>query len=174
MLGAKADDTRSGAGGQTAGRADRSWVLWLVVAAVGVHIIEEYTLNFDGWALRALGAPVSWQDFHLVNAGVIVYCVACAVVGWRWPAFALSSAALVMLNAAGFHIAFSLVLGLYSPGAVTSALLFLPAGAAAYRAAALDGVLTRRAVVWSVVIGLAWHAFLGGVFWLKYFAPVYP
>lgn len=146
----------------------------MIVAAIGVHVIEEYALNFTGWASRALAAPVTWQDFHLVNAGVAAFAIACAVLGWRAPAFSLSSAALVMLNAAAFHGGASLISGQYSPGTASALLLFLPAGAAAYAAAARDGVLTRRVVVLSLAGGLLWHAFLGGVFYLKYFAPLYP
>lgn len=152
---------------------DRSWVLWAIVAAIGVHIIEEYALNFTGWSRRALSVPLSWEDFHLVNAGVTLFAVACAVVAWRVPALSLSSAALVLLNAAGFHGGASLLVG-YSPGTWTALLLFLPLGAYAYVAASRDGVLTTRAILLSASGGAAWHLFLAGVFYLKYFAPLYP
>ena len=151
-----------------------SWLLWAIVAAIGVHIIEEYALNFSGWSSRAYGMPVSSEDFHLVNFGVIVYSIACAAIGWRAPALSLSAASLVVLNAVGFHLTFSIAAGLYSPGTASALLLFVPTGIAAYVAAARAGVLTRRALVLSVAAGLAWHAFLGGLFYAKYFAPLYP
>ena len=150
------------------------WTLWLVVAVIGVHIIEEHALGFNAWAARALNAPVTPEDFHLTNAGVILYCVACAVIGWRAPAIALSSAALVLLNSLGFHAATSVVVGSYSPGTGTSLLLFVPAGLLAYRAAANDHVLTRRACGVSFSVALLWHVFLGSVYSIKYFWPLYP
>ena len=136
------------------------------MAAIGVHVIEEYALNFTGWSRRALSVPLSWEDFHLVNAGVTLFAVACAVIGWRVPAFSLSSPALVILNAAGFHGGSSLLAG-YSPGTWTALLLFLPLGAYAYVAASRDGVLTRQVVLLSAAGGALWHLFLAAVFYLK-------
>src|SRR5262245_14221056 len=150
-----------------------AWVLWAIVAAIGVHIIEEYALNFPAWSARGFGMPVTWEDFHLVNFGVIVYSIGCAAIGWRAPAISLSAASLVVLNAVGFHLAFSILSGLYSPGTISALLVFVPSGLWAYLAAHRAGVLTRRSLPVSIGIGLAWHAFLGGIFYLKYFAPLY-
>jgi len=150
------------------------WTLWLVVAAMGVHFMEEHALNFNGWAAQMLHAPVTPEDFHLTNAGVGLYCVASAVIGWRAPAIALSGAAIGIINAIGFHTGTSLFFQAYTPGTATSVLLFLPAGVVAYRAAGRDGVLTRRVWMLSLGIGLLWHAYMGGVFAIKYFWPLYP
>jgi hypothetical protein len=165
---------RSGGERQPPSGSAGEWTLWVIVAVIGVHIIEEHALNFNGWAARTLDAPVTAEDFHLTNAGIILYSVTCAVIGWRAPATALSSAALVLLNAIGFHASTSILVHAYSPGTTTALLLFVPAGIAAYRAAARDGVLTRRAVMLSFGIALLWHAFLGAVFAIKYFWPLYP
>jgi len=164
---------RSASGGQHSAGGG-AWTLWLTVAAVGVHIIEEHALNFNGWALRALHAPISAEDFHLTNAGVILYAIACAVIGWRAPAIALSSAALVFVNALGFHLLSSLVVGAYSPGTATAVVLFVPAAIAAYRAAARDGVLSSRVIWISLAIAVMWHALMATVYAIKYFAPLYP
>jgi hypothetical protein len=167
------DDMRSARERQPSAALSGEWTLWLIVAAVGVHIIEEHALNFNAWALQALHAPVTPQDFHLTNAGVILYCVACAIIGWRAPAIALSSAGLVLVNSLGFHLAASLLVRAYSPGTTTSILLFVPAGLAAYRAAARDRVLTRRVWMLSLGIALLWHIFMGTVYAIKYFRPLY-
>jgi len=147
--------------------------LWLVVGAVGAHIIEEYALNFVGWSQQAFNAPISWEDFHVVNAGVIVYCAACAAIGGRMPAVALSSAALVVLNAIGFHAGASLLTQSYSPGTVSAVLLFAPSGVFAYAIARRAGLLTPRVLILSIGLGLLWHAFLAAIFAIKYFAPLY-
>jgi hypothetical protein len=159
--------------GTNARAGDGTWVLWAIVAAIGVHVIEEYALNFTGWSAHALAVPLTWEDFHLVNAGVTVYAGACAIIAWRVPALSLSSAALVVLNAAGFHGGSSILVG-YSPGTSTALILFLPLGIYAYLAAYRDGVLTWRVFLLSAAAGVLWHAFLGGVFYIKYFAPLYP
>lgn len=148
-------------------------VLWIVVAALGVHIIEEYAMNFPGWALRFFSMPITSEDFHLVNACVSLYAIACAVVGWRLPAFSLTIAGLIGLNGL-FHAGASLVVGGYSPGAVTGLVVFVPVALATYRAAFRAGVASTRAVTISLLVGVVWHAFLGGIFYLKYFSAVYP
>ncbi|MEP7116725.1 MAG: HXXEE domain-containing protein [Acidobacteriota bacterium] len=168
-----ADDMRSASRRQPPADAG-SWTLWLVVAAIGVHIIEEHALNFNGWAARQLHAPITPEDFHVTNAGVILYSIACAVIGWRAPAIALSGAALVFVNALGFHLLSSLLVGAYSPGTATAMALFVPAAVVAYRAAARDGVLTARVAWLSLGIAVMWHAFMGAVYAFKYFAPLYP
>lgn len=168
-----ADDIRSVAGRQP-GAWTGEWTLWLVVAVMGAHFMEEHALNFNGWAAQMLHAPVTPEDFHLTNAGVIMYCVACAVIGWRAPAIALSGAGIGVINALGFHTGTSLFFQAYTPGTATSVLLFLPVGVAVYRAAARDGVLTRRVWMLSLGIALLWHAFMGAVFAIKYFRPLYP
>jgi hypothetical protein len=168
----KGDDSGWAGGGQCRPR-DLGSALWLVVGAVGAHIIEEYALNFVGWSHQALRAPISWEDFHVVNAGVIVYCAACAAIGGRMPAVALSSAALVVLNAIGFHAGASLLTQSYSPGTVSAVLLFVPSGVFAFTVARRAGLLTARVLTLSIGLGLLWHGFLAAVFAIKYFAPLY-
>jgi hypothetical protein len=151
---------------------DRPVVLWLVVAAISVHFIEEYAMNFPGWALRFFSMPVTAEDFHLVNACVSLYAIACAVAGWRQPAFSLTIAGLLALNGV-FHAGASFVVGGYSPGAVTGLVLFIPVSLAAYQAARRAGVLSARVLAISLAGGVCWHVFLGGIFYLKYFHPWY-
>ena len=150
------------------------WALWLVVAVVGAHVIEEYALNFVGWSHLALRAPITWEDFHMVNAAVIVYGIGCAAIGNRAPAIALSSPALVVLNAILFHAGSSVLTLSYSPGTLSALLLFVPAGIRAYAEARRTGLLTPRVLLLSLGIGALWHAFLAAVFAIKYFAPLYP
>jgi Protein of unknown function with HXXEE motif len=146
--------------------------LWAIVAAIGVHIIEEYAMNFPGWTARFFSMPITPEDFHLVNACVSLYAIACASVGWRLPAFSLSIAGLVGLNGV-FHAGASVVAGGYSPGAVTGAVLFLPLAVLTYRSAVRAGVASTRVFVISLSGGMFWHAFLGGIFYIKYFHPLY-
>ena len=151
----------------------RPVVIWIVVATIAVHFIEEYAMNFPGWADRFFSMPITSEDFHLVNAAVSLYALACGAVGWRLPAFSLTIAALIGLNGV-FHAGAGLLVGGYSPGAVTGVVLFIPAAIAAYRDAHRAGLLSTRALVISLSVGVLWHAFLGIVFYLKYFAAVYP
>ena len=75
--------------------ADRS--AWLATA-YGVHILEEYQLNWRDWARAVIGLPVEWSDFYVVNALVIVFGVVAANLA-RWPGLALAFPALMLINA---------------------------------------------------------------------------
>jgi hypothetical protein len=73
-------------------------LLWLATAAYGVHILEEYQLNWRGWARAVIGLPVEWSDFYVTNALVIVFGVVAANLA-AWPALALTFPALMLINA---------------------------------------------------------------------------
>lgn len=126
-------------------------VLWIAVAAYGLHVLEEYELNWRDWARHVLRLPVNWNSFYLVNALVIVLGSCCAAVGWREPWFALGLPALMLINATVFHVLPTFTKRVYSPGVTSAVALFYPVAGWAYYGAWLDGVLTRTTVVLSLV-----------------------
>jgi hypothetical protein len=130
------------------------YTLWVVVMAVSLHVLEEYTLNFVGWAEVALHVNVSWEIFHLVNTALVFFGIACAMIGWRAPSLSLMMPAIIAINALFFHILLTVVQWRISPGTGTSILFFVPAATWAYYGAYRDGVLTRRAVIVSASGGL--------------------
>jgi hypothetical protein len=141
----------------------REYTLWLVVMAASLHILEEFTLNFVGWARVALGLTVSWEQFHLVNASLIVFGIAAAMIGWRVPEVSLMSPAMIAVNAVLFHIPLSLIQWRLSPGTVTSVVFFIPVSAWAYYGAYRDGVLTRRALLVSLGGGIFISVYLAAL-----------
>lgn len=40
-------------------------LIWLSTACYGLHILEEYQLDWRGWARTALRLPVEWSDFYV-------------------------------------------------------------------------------------------------------------
>ena len=78
-------------------------LLWLATAAYGVHILEEYQLNWRDWARAVIGLPVEWSDFYVVNALVIVFGVVAANLA-RWTGLALAFPSLMLINATFFHV----------------------------------------------------------------------
>ena len=38
-------------------------LIWFATACYGLHILEEYQLDWRDWARKALGLPVEWSDF---------------------------------------------------------------------------------------------------------------
>ncbi len=135
------------------------WVLWVLVAASAIHVVEEHALGWQGWASdyfgERFGVRPSWTDFWATNAALIVFGVACAMVGWKAAGFSLGLAALVIINAIGFHIIPSLRAKAPNPGAFTAVALYVPIGVWAYLAAAADERLSLGAFVLSVAVGAA-------------------
>lgn len=116
-----------------------SSLLWLCVAAYGIHVLEEYMLNWRAWARNVLKLPAEWNDFYITNALVIVLGMACAMTAAQWPILALGFPALMLINAVFFHVApFLVTRGRFSPGLLTAVLLFLPLGISTFRSVQLD------------------------------------
>jgi hypothetical protein len=137
-----------------------SYVLWIAVFAYALHIVEEYTFDWKGWAVNVLKLPVDWTHFALVNGAVIVLGVSCSAVGWSLPAYALSLPALMVINATFFHLLpFLATKGRFSPGLGTAVLLFYPISIWAFYGAYQDGVLSVSTLLISFVIGALLMAF---------------
>ena len=132
-------------------------MLWVLVTASALHVVEEHALGWQGWANRTLGrrfgiAP-TWTDFWATNGLLIVFGVSAAAVGWRAPAFALAFPALCLINALFFHIVPSLTADRPNPGLFTAVLLYVPIGIWAYAAAGADGVLDAGTLLLSILLG---------------------
>ena len=104
-------------------------VFWLCLLAYGLHVIEEYDLGWQPWAVQVLGLPMTWGDFFITNGfGVMPLGLLAGSLGWSVPAASLLLPGVMLMNALGFHILPSLRSGAYSPGLISALLLFLPLG----------------------------------------------
>ena len=104
-------------------------VFWLCLLAYGLHVIEEYDLGWQPWAVQVLGLPVTWGDFFITNGfGVMPLGLLAGSLGWGVPAASLLLPGVMLVNAVGFHILPSLRSGAYSPGLISALVLFLPLG----------------------------------------------
>jgi hypothetical protein len=143
------------------------WVLWVLATASAMHVVEEHTLGWQGWAAEALGSRFgvrpTWTDFWATNGFLIVLAISAAVVGWRAPAFALAYPAGMLIDTAGFHILPSLSARRPNPGLFTGVGLYLPISIWCYAAADQDGVLDAATLIGSVAIGAGLMAFVIGV-----------
>jgi hypothetical protein len=136
-------------------RCAHEYVLWILVMAFAAHVLEEYRLGWVEWATSALGLHVDATTFFLVNASAMVMAIATAMIGWRLPEVSLLLPASLLTNAILFHIFPTVVQHRFSPGTITAIFLYLLLTAWAYRGAWRDGVLTRRVIMISSVLGAA-------------------
>jgi hypothetical protein len=129
-------------------------LIWLAVASYGLHVLEEYELNWRDWARAIIGLRVEWSDFYVVNALVIVLGIVAANLAASHPGIALSVPALMLINATFFHVLPVVrTRGRFSPGLFTAVLLFYPVGLGCYWRAAADGELGASALIGSLVLG---------------------
>ena len=129
-------------------------LIWLATACYGLHILEEFQLNWRDWARGVIGLPVEWSDFYVVNALVIVLGIVAANLAVSSPGLALALPALMLINATFFHILPMVRTGgRFSPGLFTAVLLFYPVGIACYWRAAADGELGAGGLIGSLVLG---------------------
>jgi Protein of unknown function with HXXEE motif len=135
------------------------WVLWILLAASALHVVEEHALGWQGWAAGSLGRRIgvvpTWIDFWPTNGFLIVFGIAAAAVGWRAPGFALALPAGLLINAVFFHALPSIAARRPNPGCFTAAALYLPIGVWSYVAAADDGMLDAGTLVLSAALGAA-------------------
>jgi hypothetical protein len=129
-------------------------LIWLATGAYGLHILEEYQLNWRDWARAVIGLPAEWSDFYVVNALVIILGIVAANLAAQSLLLALSFPALMLINATFFHVWPTLrTHGRFSPGLFTAVVLFYPVGIACYWRAAADGTLGATALIGSLVLG---------------------
>lgn len=133
------------------------WVLWVLLTASALHVVEEHALGWQGWASERLapliGVKPTWIDFWTTNAALIVFGIAAASVGWKAPAFSLAFAALALINAIGFHVVPSIQARHPNPGCFTAVLLYIPIGIWAFLAAGADDRLSAGTIFLSLLIG---------------------
>jgi len=130
--------------------------LWLATAAYGVHILEEFALDWRDWARAVIRLPVEWSDFYVVNALVIVLGAVAANLADAMPGVALAFPALMLINAVFFHIGPVVATrGRFSPGLITAVVLFFPMGIACFRAAHAAGQLNAGTIATAFAIGAA-------------------
>lgn len=131
-----------------------AYILWIATLAYAIHVFEEYTFDWKGWANSVLKLPVNWAHFSIANGIVVVLGVSCASVAWACPIYALSLPALMLINATFFHVLpFIVTKGRFSPGLGTAVLFLYPIALWAYHGAYLDGVLSRSTLVLSLLLG---------------------
>jgi hypothetical protein len=139
-------------------------LLWLVPAALALHVAEEAP-GFAGWARRHASPDYSAGDFVKINAlGLATTMAATAAVARGYGGRPVS----VAFYAAGvtqqalwnpvFHAGTTIAWREYSPGLVTSLTLFLPLWTVITREVLATGLLRPRRVLGAVAAGGALHA----------------
>ena len=130
-------------------------IFWLLTAAYAAHIAEEYFLDWRSWAMQVSGFELKWRDFAIANAVVIVIGIAASLIGFSLPMVSYLFVGLAAANAIIAHLGATIVKKRFSPGLISSLLLFIPLSAWAYHIAAKKGILTIELLLVSLLGGTA-------------------
>ena len=104
-------------------------MLWLCLAAYGVHVLEEFVFDWRTWSQQVLHLPTRWEDFYVTNCLVVVLGIVAAEIAPQYPTVALGFPGLMLINATFMHVfPFVRTKGRFSPGLFTAVLLFWPLG----------------------------------------------
>ena len=121
--------------------------LWILTAAYAGHILEEYVLDWRKWAQEISKLKLEWTEFFVANFAVIVLGICCSVIGFDCPVFSYMFVGLAATNAIFAHIGATIIKKKFSPGLITSLLIFIPVCTWAYIIAKEKGILT-----WSFIL----------------------
>jgi hypothetical protein len=137
-------------------------LVWLMPAAYGLHILEEWFGGFPEWPAVLGRNPLPREAFVVINAIALTAMLLAARAAVRREAhgwMAIGIATILLTNGLA-HILASLATATYCPGLVTGVILYLPLGnLALLRAWEQAGPLFARGV-WT---GLALHALVAAI-----------
>ena len=143
-------------------------LIWLMPAAFAMHIAEEYLGGFPAWVTHVLGGSFNNLAFAVNNALFMVVMV--ILTAWTSRTGSRVSTFLLIAWASGnifwdalFHVVMTAARDRYSPGLITSAILYLPislvVGSAALesRALSLTGFLAALAAGFALLAFVIWY-----------------
>jgi hypothetical protein len=106
-------------------------IIWLLPAAYSLHIIEEYVGGFPAWVTRDVHGSFDDTDFAINNFALMLILLTLVYVNFH-KTTPLRSVLLIVFASANlfwdglFHLFMTPILDRYSPGLVTSMLLYYP------------------------------------------------
>lgn len=139
--------------------------IWLLPAAYAAHIVEELAGNFPGWVTNDLHADFSHTGFALNNVMFMTVLLTMVYVNYRktTPLRATILIAFASGNLfwdALFHLFTTPALNRYSPGLITSALLYLPISALIAAVVLKNKILAPRRFGQAITAGLILFGFI--------------
>jgi hypothetical protein len=133
------------------------WILWIAVTAISMHLIEERMLNWLPWGKRRLRYNGTWEQYYVLGAALLVAGFAAAMIGWRFPIIGIGLLAEMVIDALFLHIAPTIWYREFSPGVLSSVLIYLPVAAISLYCAHLDNVLSVWVLLFGLLLGLVFH-----------------
>ena len=140
-------------------------LIWIMPAAFMLHIVEEYRGGFPAWVTNVLGGSFNDLAFAFNNAAFLAIMVGLIV----WVSKSNSRIAVFLLIAwssgnifwdALFHVLTTARFNRYSPGLITSSVLYLPISLVVGTAALQSQSLSAKAFLGALASGLCLLVFV--------------
>lgn len=146
-------------------------LIWLMPAAFALHIVEEYVGGFPAWVTHVLGGSFNNLAFAINNA--VFMAIMLGLTVWTSRSASRLATFLLLTWTSGnlfwdalFHITTTPMFDRYSPGLVTSSLLYVPISMLIGWSAVRSKALRLRDLLGAVALGAA---ILGFVIWYGLF-----
>jgi hypothetical protein len=134
-------------------------LIWIMPVAFMLHIVEEYLGGFPAWVVHVLGGSFNDLAFAFNNAAFLAIMV--GLVIWASNSQSRLAAFLLIAWSSGnifwdalFHVLTTAWFNRYSPGLITSAVLYLPMSLVIGTAALQSRTLSAKALLGALVSGL--------------------
>ena len=140
-------------------------IIWLLPAAYFLHIVEEYVGGFPAWVTHDVHGTFDDAAFAVNNFAFMVILLTLVYVNFR-ESTPLRGVLLVVFASANlfwdalFHLFMTPILDRYSPGLVTSMLLYYPICIVVGTVIVKDKILAPRQFVVALLGGLALFSFV--------------
>jgi len=140
-------------------------IIWLLPAAYFLHIIEEYVGGFPAWVTHDVHGSFNDAAFAVNNFAFMLILLTLVYANYR-KSTPLRGVLLAVFASANlfwdalFHLFMTLILDRYSPGLVTSMLLYYPICIVVGTVIIKDSVLSPRQFVLALFGGLALFGFV--------------
>ena len=140
-------------------------VIWLLPAAYLLHITEEYVGGFPAWVTHDVHGSFNDTAFAVNNFAFMLILLTLVYVNYR-KSTPLAGVLLVVFASANlfwdalFHLVMTPILDRYSPGLVTSMLLYYPICILVGLVITKDTILAPRRFVLALLGGLALFGFV--------------
>jgi hypothetical protein len=135
-----------------------NWIYWTFLGAAILHILEEYVfpggfLTFMQQSVPRFAHQITAHFSLLINGLFLSLCLLAVVLGPGQPIFGLSVAWLLFFNGA-IHILTSWRWRAYTPGLISSLVLYLPLSIIGLGLISTKGTIDFGGIATAVLLGI--------------------
>ena len=135
-----------------------NWIYWTFLGAAILHILEEYVfpggfMTFMQQSVPRFAPQITTHFSILINGLFLSLCILAVIIGSDQPVFGLSIAWLLLFNGL-IHIASSWRSRAYTPGSISSLVLYIPLSIIGFVLIIAHGAVDFGGVLAAILLGI--------------------